>query len=76
MLSYRISVEAMIEFSLWVFGVHTTVGLVWAFFQSEQVQTLDAALRTRLPAGSDVAAFLLVGALWPWQILGAHFCVS
>ncbi|CAM3267669.1 hypothetical protein BST27_09620 [Mycobacterium intermedium] len=73
-LSHRVSVEAMVEFSLWVVCIYATIGLVWAFFQGEPVQTLDASLRTRLPAGSEVAAFLLVGALWPWQVLGAHFC--
>lgn len=76
MLGHRVSFEAMIEVSLWIVCIYATIGLVWAFFQGEAIQTLDASLRTRLPAGSEVAAFLLVGALWPWQVLGVHFCLA
>ncbi len=75
-LSRRVSVEAMIEASLWFLAVYVLIGLTWAFFDAEQVQQLDDQLRTRMPAGSEMAAFLTTGALWPWQLLGAQVCVA
>jgi hypothetical protein len=35
------------------------IGLVFAFFGAEQVQLIETQLQTRLPAGSDIAAFVL-----------------
>jgi hypothetical protein len=75
-LSRRVSVEAMIEAGIWFVALYVVIGLVWAFFDAEQVQQLDEPLRTRLPAGSDMAAFLMIAALWPWLLLGAHICVA
>lgn len=75
-LSRRVSVEAMIEASMWFVALYAVVGLGWAFFDAEQVQQLDDQLRLRMPAGSDIAAFLTTGALWPWQLLGARVCVA
>jgi hypothetical protein len=66
----------MIETTFWIVAVYAVIGLVWAFFDAEQVQQLDDQLRTRMPAGSDIAAFLTTGALWPWRILGAQICVA
>jgi len=75
-LSRRVSVEAMLELGMWVLALYVGIGLTWAFFDAEQVAQLDEQLRIRLPAGSDVAAFLMTGALWPWKLLGAHICVA
>lgn len=51
--------------------------LVWAFFDAEQVQLIDTALRTRIPAGSDIGgAFLLTAAFWPARLLGIELCVA
>jgi hypothetical protein len=69
-LGYRVSVEAMIEVALWVVAAYVAVGLTWAFFHDEQVRLLQTGLETRLPAGSDIAAYLTTAALWPWQMLG------
>jgi hypothetical protein len=74
LLGYRVSVEAMIEVVMWLLVVYVTIGLVWAFFHGEQVQLLDTQLKTRMPAGSDIAAFLTTGALWPWMLFGASIC--
>ena len=74
LLGYRVSVEAMIEIVMWLLVVYVMVGLTWAFFHAEQVQLLDTALRTRMPAGSDIAAFLTTGTLWPWLLFGVGVC--
>jgi hypothetical protein len=69
------SVEAMIEAAVWVVAMYVIVGLTWAFFHDEQVRLLQTGLETRLPAGSDIAAFLTIGALWPWEMLGLQLAV-
>ena len=75
-LSRRVSVDAMIEAALWFVALYVVIGLAWAFFDAEQVQQLDDQLRLRMPAGSDMAAFLTTAALWPWQLLGLQVCVA
>ena len=74
-LGYRVSVEAMIEVALWVVAAYVVVGLGWAFFHDEQVRVLQTGLETRMPAGSDLAAFLTTAALWPWEMLGLQLFV-
>ena len=73
-LSRRVSVEAMLETLMWLSVPYLLVGLVWAFFDAEQVQTVDAALRNRLPAGSDVGAFVLTALNWPARLFGIDLC--
>jgi hypothetical protein len=75
-LSRRASVEAMIEFALWMAIPYIVIGLVFAFFGAEQVQLIETQLQTRLPAGSDIAAFVLTVLLWPAMLLGVDVCVA
>jgi hypothetical protein len=75
-LSRRVSVEAMIEFALWMAIPYIVVGLVFAFFGAEQVQLIETQLQTRLPAGSDVAAYMLMTLLWPASLFGVDVCVA
>lgn len=75
-LSRKVSVAAMIEFALWLAIPYLLIGFVWAFFDAEQVQLFDTALRTQLPAGSEILAFVLTAAMWPQLMLGASFCVA
>jgi hypothetical protein len=75
-LSPRISVEAMIEVVMWTLVPYIAIGLGWAFFHPEQVRLLQTELNTRMPAGSDVAAYLTTGALWPWELFGAQIYVG
>ncbi|MGV0850877.1 hypothetical protein [Mycolicibacterium phlei] len=75
LLSRRVSVEAMLETLMWLAVPYLLIGLVWAFFDAEQVQVIDAALRTRIPAGSDIGAFLITAAFWPVNLLGFELCV-
>ena len=76
LLSRRVSVEAMLEFAMWMAIPYLLIGLVWAFFDAEQVQLLEAALQSRLPAGSEVLAFVQTALMWPNLMLGADICVA
>jgi hypothetical protein len=75
-LSRRVSVDAMIEFALWMAIPYILIGLVFTFFGAEQVQLIETQLQTRLPAGSEIAAFVLSALLWPFQLLGVDMCVA
>ena len=74
-LSRKVSVEAMIEVAMWLAIPYLLVGLVWAFFDVEQVQIIETALQTRLPAGSDIVAFVQTALMWPVLVLGVDLCV-
>jgi hypothetical protein len=76
LLSRRVSVEAMIEFAMWLAVPYLLIGFVWAFFDAEQVQLFETSLQTRLPAGSDVLAFVQTAVMWPHLMLGADVCVA
>lgn len=75
-LSRRVSVEAMIEFAMWLAIPYLLIGLVWAFFDAEQVQVFETALKTKLPAGSDILAFVQTAVMWPHLMLGADVCMA
>jgi hypothetical protein len=75
-LSRRVSVEAMIEFAMWAAIPYILIGLVFAFVGAEQVQLIETQLQTRLPAGSEIAAFLLTALLWPAQLFGVDVCIA
>ncbi|MGZ5391652.1 MAG: hypothetical protein ACXWD3_07335 [Mycobacterium sp.] len=75
-LSRRVSVEAMIEFAMWLAIPYLLIGFVWAFFDAEQVQLFETALQTRLPAGSEILAYVQTAAMWPHLMLGADICVA
>jgi hypothetical protein len=74
-LSRRVSVEAMIEFALWLAIPYVVIGLVFAFFGAEQVALVETHLQTRLPAGSDIAAYGLTALFWPAELFGVNICV-
>ena len=75
-LSYKVSVEAMLETAMWLSLPYLLIGLVWTFFHPEQVQAIEASLLTRFPAGADLVAFGQVTLLWPVLLLGAEVCVA
>ena len=75
-LSRRVSVEAMIEFVMWMAIPYIVIGLVFAFFGVEQVQLIETRLQTRLPAGSDIAAYGLTALFWPATLFGVDVCVA
>ena len=75
-LSRRVSVEAMIEFAMWMAIPYVVVGLVFAFFGAEQVALIETQLQTRLPAGADIAAYGLTALFWPAGLFGVDLCVA
>jgi hypothetical protein len=75
-LTRRVSVEAMIEFALWMAVPYIVVGLVFAFFGAEQVQLIQTQLKTVLPAGADLAAYVLTALFWPASLFGVDVCVA
>ncbi|MBE1547406.1 hypothetical protein GGC64_001414 [Mycobacterium sp. OAS707] len=75
-LSRRVSVEAMIEFALWMAIPYVVAGLVFAFVRAEQVAMIQTQLQTRLPAGSDIAAYGLTALFWPAGLFGVDVCVA
>ncbi len=75
-LGRRVSVAAMIEFVMWLAIPYLLIGVVWAFFDAEQVQLFDTALRTRIPAGSEILTFVQTAVMWPHLMLGADVCVA
>ncbi len=76
LLSRRVSVEAMLEACMWLAIPYLLIGLVWAFFDAEQVQLIDTAFRTRLPAGSDIGAFMVTALFWPANLFGIELCAT
>lgn len=74
-LSHRVSVEAMLEVVMWLAIPYVVIGLAWAFFHAEQVQQIETLLQTRLPAGSEIAAFGQVAVMWPVLLLAPNVCM-
>jgi hypothetical protein len=75
-LSRRMSVAAMVEFAMWLAIPYLLIGFGWAFFDAEQVQLLETALQTRIPAGSEILAYVQTAVMWPHLMLGADVCVA
>ncbi|HZQ31979.1 MAG TPA: hypothetical protein VFB19_09605 [Mycobacterium sp.] len=75
-LSYPVSVEAMIEILIWLAIPYLAIGLGWAFFHAEQVRVIETQLQTRIPAGSDLVGFGLTAVLWPLMLFGGQVCAA
>lgn len=73
-LSYRVSVAALLEVALWLAIPYLSIGLVWAFLHAAQVAQIETRLAKVMPAGADVAAFGVVAALWPASAQIADTC--
>jgi hypothetical protein len=71
-----VSVAAMIEFAMWLAIPYLLIGLLWAFFDAEQVRVIETAWRARIPAGSEILAFVQTAALWPYLLLGVDICAT
>ncbi len=76
LLARRISVEGMIEFGLWMAIPYLVIGLTWAFFNVTKVRHLEELLKSAIPAGGGVAAYLLVAGLWPVYLLLPSVCAA
>ncbi|MGV0597452.1 hypothetical protein [Mycolicibacterium porcinum] len=75
-LSYKLSVEQLLETLMWLSLPYLVIGLVWTFFHPEQVQLIESSLLTKFPAGADLVAFGQVTLLWPVLLLGADVCIA
>lgn len=76
LLSRKVSVEAMIEFALWLAIPYIVVGLIWTFIHPADMQRMADQWDRVLPAGSQVAALVELTALWPVLITGVQMCPS
>jgi hypothetical protein len=74
LLSRKVSIEAMLEIAMWIAIPYLVVGIVWTFFNADDVARVESRLQTRLPAGSDVAAFGATSVLWPFLLSGHELC--
>lgn len=74
LLSYQVSVAAMIEVAFWLAIPYLCIGLVWAALHPSEVEQIEARIATVNPAGADLAAFGLTAALWPASLQIADAC--
>ena len=75
-LSYKVSIEALIEVAMWLAIPHLLIGLTWAFFHVGAVEQLQDQLARILPAGAEVGAWVLAALLWPVLLLLPPLCVG
>ncbi|MBB3603065.1 hypothetical protein FHT40_002726 [Mycolicibacterium sp. BK556] len=75
-LSYKVSLETLIEIAMWLAIPHLLIGLTWAFFHVEAVQQLEVQLDRILPAGAEVGAYVLAALLWPVLLLLPPLCIG
>ena len=74
LLSRKVSIEAMLEFAMWLAIPYLVIGIVWTFFNADDVARIESRLETSIPAGSDLGAFGTTTALWPFLLLGHEIC--
>lgn len=74
LLGHKVSIEAMIEFGLWMAIPHILIGVIWSFMNYEMVNAIEKQLAPVLPAGADLIAFGLTAGLWPLFLLTSAVC--
>lgn len=74
LLSRKVSIEAMLEIAMWIAIPYLVVGIVWTFLHADDVARVESRLQTRMPAGSDLAAFGATSVLWPFLLSGHELC--
>jgi hypothetical protein len=74
LLSRKVSIEAMLEFAMWMAIPYLVVGIVWTFLNADDVARIEDRLHTRVPAGAELAAFGATTALWPFLLFGHEVC--
>jgi hypothetical protein len=74
LLSRKVSIEAMLEFAMWIAIPYLVVGIVWTFLNADDVARIEDRLHTRMPAGAELAAFGATTALWPFLLFGHEVC--
>lgn len=74
LLGRKVSIEAMIEFGLWVTIPNILIGVLWSFMHYDTVTAIERQLAPLLPAGADLIAFGLTTGLWPLFLLTSGLC--
>jgi hypothetical protein len=74
LLGRKVSVEAMIEFGLWLAIPHILIGLGYSLLRYETITALEKQLQPLLPAAADLAAFGMVALLWPLFAVVPDLC--
>lgn len=74
LLSRKVSIEAMLEAAMWIAIPNLVIGIIWTFFNADDVARIESQLETRLPAGAELAGFGAATALWPFLLFGHEIC--
>lgn len=74
LLSRKVSIEAMTEGAMWIAIPYLVIGIMWTFAKADDVARIEDRLQTRMPAGSELAAFGATTALWPFLLFGHEVC--
>lgn len=74
-LSYQVSVGALLELAMWLAIPYIAVGLVFTFFVPSHAARFEALLQTRLPAGAELVAFGESALLWPVLMFAPEVCM-
>ena len=73
-LQHPVSVQALVEFAIWLALPYLTFGLFWAVVHPDKVQALQTQWSNVVPGSADVAAFGEAAALWPAVLLLPTTC--
>jgi hypothetical protein len=73
-LRHPVSVQALLEFGIWLALPYLIFGLCWAAVHGDKVHQLQEAWNNVVPAGADIAAFGEAAALWPAVLLLPTTC--
>lgn len=73
-LNRRVRVDAVVECAMWLLVPYTVIGLVWGALHPDMVNRDVSVLRTRLPAGAEIAAYGQVSLLWPVLLMDPTVC--
>jgi hypothetical protein len=74
LLSRKVSIEAMLEFAMWIAIPYLVVGIVATFVNADDVARIEDRLQTRIPAGAELVAFATTTTLWPFLLFGNEIC--
>jgi hypothetical protein len=75
-LAHPVSVQALIEFAMWITVPYLMFGFAWAVIHPDNVQALQTQWTNVVPAGADLAAFGEAAALWPAILLLPTTCTA
>lgn len=75
-LNRPVTVQALIEFAIWLALPYLVAGIAWAVIHPDKVDGLKAQWEAALPAGADIAAFGEAAALWPALLLLPAKCAG